>query len=139
MDDARCDRLTRQVGQQSDRRTMVRAALAGSLALLGLGVHDQDGAARRRRNNRRAHLTGYEDDECETTDDCLTGLTCVGGRTGLAPGFPTPIVLPIITGKPGRCRYRQGCGGRRGDACKNNGDCCSGQNLTCRRNRCRNR
>ena len=138
MDDTRFDRLTRQVGQQSDRRTMVRAALAGSLALLGLGVRDQASEARRRRN-RRAHLVGYEDDPCETDDECLTGLTCEGGRTGIAPGFPTPIPLPIITGKPGRCRYRRSCGGRRGDACKNNGDCCSGQNLICRRNRCRNR
>jgi hypothetical protein len=139
MEDVRFDRLTRRVGQLSDRRTMVRTALAGSLALLGLGLGDQDGAARRRRTHNRANLVGYEDDQCETDDDCLTGLVCEGARTGIAPGFPTPIVLPIITGKPDRCRYRRSCGGRRGDACKNNGDCCSGQNLRCTRNRCKRR
>jgi hypothetical protein len=145
VDDKRFDYLTRQVGQQADRRTMVKTALAGTLALLGLGGLSQQSEARNNRNNnnnnnkknRRANQTGYEDDPCATSDDCLKGLRCMGAQQGIDPGFPTPIEIPPITGRPGRCRYRQNCGGERGDACKRNGDCCKGDNLTCDNNRCK--
>ena len=133
MDDKRFDYLTRQVGQQANRRRMVKTALGGTLALLGLGGLQQQTQARNNRRNR----TGYEDDLCATSDDCLQGLRCEGAREGIAPGFPTPIEIPIITGKPGRCRYKKSCGGERGDACKRNGDCCNGDNLTCDDNRCK--
>ena len=139
MDGKRFDYLTRQVGQQADRRTMVKTALGGSLALLGLGGLTQQSEARNNNNNkknRRANQTGYEDDPCATSDDCLQGLRCEGAREGIAPGYPTPIEIPVITGKPGRCRYKKSCGGERGDACKRNGDCCKGDNLTCDNNRC---
>ena len=132
MDDKRFDYLTRQVGQQADRRTMVKTALGGTLALLGLGGLTQQSEARNNRNPR----TGYEDDPCATSDDCLQGLRCEGAREGIAPGYPTPIEIPVITGSPGRCRYNKSCGGERGDACKRNGDCCKGDNLTCDNNRC---
>jgi hypothetical protein len=135
MDDKRFDYLTRQVGQQSDRRTMVKTAIGGTLALLGIGGLAQQGEARNRRNNNQQ--TGFEDDDCETSDDCRKGLRCVGARQGIDPGFPTPIPIPPITGKLGRCRYKQGCGGKQGDACRRNDDCCSGDDLTCDDNRCK--
>jgi hypothetical protein len=140
LDDNRFDSLTRQVAQQSTRRTMVTAAMGGALALLGLGGLGQSSAARNKRGNNQSNRTGFEDDECATNTDCLKGLRCEGARTGIAPGFPTPIAVPVITGKPGRCRYQKSCGGEHGDACKRNGDCCNndnGNNLTCDNNRCK--
>jgi len=132
MDDSRFDSLTRQVAQQANRRTMVKTALGGALGLLGIGALAGEGEAR---NNNRRNRTGYEGDPCASSDDCLEGLRCQGARTGIAPGFPTPIPIPPITGKAGRCRYKKACGGERGDACKRNGDCCD--DLTCDNNRCR--
>jgi hypothetical protein len=133
LEDKRFDSLTRHVGQQTTRRTMVTTALGGVLALLGMGGLAQHGEARNKRHNR----TGYEGDECATHDDCLKGLRCQGARRGIDPGFPTPIPIPPITGKLGRCRYKKSCGGERGDACKRNDDCCKGDNLTCDNNRCK--
>jgi hypothetical protein len=132
MDDKQFDSLTRQVGQQANRRTMVKTALGGTLALLGVGGLAGQSDARNNRNNRR---TGYEDDPCAANDDCLQGLTCKGARQGIAPGFPTPIDVPVITGKEGTCEYKKACGGEQGDACRRNDDCCD--DLTCDNNRCR--
>jgi hypothetical protein len=146
MEDRDFDSLTRQVGEQADRRTMVKTALGGTLALLGIGGLSRQSEARNNnnnknngKNNRRANQTGYEDDPCATSADCLKGLRCQGARAGIDPGFPTLIDLPVITGKPGRCRYKKSCGGEQGDACKRKDDCCSngGQNLTCDNNRCK--
>ena len=146
MDDKRFDYLTRQVGQQSDRRTMVKTAVGGALALLGIGAVAGQSEARNRNNNnnnnnrnRRRNQTGYEDDPCASNEECLEGLQCRGARAGIDPTFPTPIPIGVITGKPGRCRYKKACGGQRGDACKRNGDCCgdNGQNLTRDNNRCK--
>lgn len=134
MDDCSFDRLTRQIGRQSDRRTMVKAAAGGTLALLGLAGFAGQSEGKNNKNTRR---TGYEDDPCAVSDDCLQGLTCEGARTGIAPGFPTPIEIPVINGKLGRCRYKKSCGGAQGDACRRNDDCCNGQNLTCDNNRCK--
>ena len=100
MDDKRFDSLTRKVGQQANRRTMVKTAVGGTLALLGIGGLTQQSEARNNRKsskNRRANQTGYEDDPCATSDDCLKGLRCVGARQGIDPGFPTPIPIPPIT------------------------------------------
>jgi hypothetical protein len=132
MDDKRFDYLTRQVGKQANRRTMVKTAVGGTLALLGIAGLDQQSEAR---NNRTK--TGYEDDPCATNDDCLQGLTCEGARQGIAPGFPisAPIDIPVITGKEGTCEYKKACGGEQGDACRRNDDCCD--DLTCDNNRCR--
>jgi hypothetical protein len=119
---------------------MIKTAFGGTLALLGIGIHEQASEARNRNKsakNRRANQTGYEDDECATNDDCLKGLRCEGARAGIDPGRPTLIPIPVISGRTGRCRYTKGCGGERGDACKRNGDCCNGDNLTCDNNRCR--
>jgi hypothetical protein len=136
MEETRFDEWPRQVGQQTDRRTIVKTALGGALAVLGLGGLAAHSDARNKRNNR-SNRTGYEGDPCASNDDCLQGLRCQGARVGIAPGFPTPIEIPVITGKAGRCRYKKGCGGERGDACKRNGDCCDNENLTCDNNRCK--
>ena len=142
MEDNRFDSLTRHVGRQTARRTMIKTAFGGTLALLGIGIVDQASEARRRNRNkstknRRSNQSGYEGDECASNDDCLKGLRCEGARTGIDPGRPTLIPLPVISGKLGTCRYQKGCGGEQSDACKRNGDCCSGDNLTCDNNRCK--
>ena len=134
LEEKRFDYLTRHVGEQTNRRAMVMTALGGLLGIAGLG---QPSAAKNKRKNDRSDKSGYEDDPCATSEDCLKGLRCKGARAGVDPGFPTPIGIPAITGKPGRCRYKKSCGGQRGDACKRNGDCCNGQNLTCDNNRCK--
>jgi hypothetical protein len=131
------DALTRHLGRQTARRTMIRSAVGGTLALLGIGIVDQASEARNRGNNNRGRRTGFENDECATNDDCLEGLRCQGAKAGIAPGFPTPIAIPVISGKLGQCRYKQGCGGKKNDACKSNNDCCSGDNLTCDNRRCK--
>ena len=133
LEENRFDYMARQVGQQTTRRTMVTTALGGLLALLGVAGLGQSSAAK----NNRSNQSGYEGDECATHDDCLKGLRCEGARQGIAPGFPTPIDIPAITGKPGRCRYKKSCGGEQGDACKRKDDCCNGENLTCDNNRCK--
>ena len=138
MEDNAFDRLTRQVGQQPTRRTMVKTALGSALALVGLGRLAQQGETRRKRNNNRPQ-GGFEDDPCATDDDCRKGLRCQGARTGIAPGFPiqVPIAIPVVTGAEGTCQYRQGCGGERGDACRRNDNCCD--DLICDNNRCQRR
>ena len=136
MDDKRFDRLTRQVTQQTNRRTMLKTAMGGTLALLGLDGLAGQSEARNKRNNQ-SNRTGFEDDPCASNADCLEGLQCRGARTGLAPGFPisAPIDIPVITGKEGTCEYKKACGGERGDACRRNDDCCD--DLTCDNNRCK--
>ena len=123
MEDNRFDSLTRHVGRQTARRTMIKTAFGGTLALLGIGIHEQASEARRRNRNkstknRRSNQSGYEGDECASNDDCLKGLRCEGARTGIDPGRPTLIPLQVISGKPGTCRYQKGCGGEQGDACR---------------------
>ena len=133
MDDKNFDWLTRQVGEQTDRRTMIKTALGSALALAGLGGLAQQSEGRRLRG-------GFEDDPCATSADCRKGLQCRGARTGLAPGFPVlggGVSLPVITGAAGTCQYRQGCGGERGDACRRNDNCCD--DLICDNNRCQRR
>src|SRR5215212_515025 len=136
MDDSRFDSLTRKVSQHTDRRSVVKTAMSGTLALLGLAGFAAQSEGKNKKNNN-SKRTGYKNDPCATSDDCLKGLRCEGARAGIDPGFPTPIQIPVINGKPGRCRYKKSCGGEQGDVCERNDDCCNGQNLTCDNNRCK--
>jgi hypothetical protein len=81
-----------------------------------------------------------------THADCRSGLTCVGGSRGLLGGTlagtpygPPGITLPVLTGREGRCRYQNACGGQQGDACRRADDCCNDDNLTCHSNHCRSK
>jgi hypothetical protein len=133
MDATRFDRLSRRVGAQTDRREMLKAALGGTLALLGAGTLARDAAAA---------ATGYNGDTCASAADCQIGLICQGSTSGLLGGalagtpYGPGIELPLISGRTGVCRYRDGCA-KSEQACRNTGDCCSGLGLHCHNNKCK--
>jgi hypothetical protein len=136
MDARNFDRLSRHVGAQRMRRTMLRSALGGALALLGAGAVGREVTAA---------ATGYNGDPCFTAADCQTGLVCQGGSTGILGGtlaggpYGPPSAAPLLEGSSGRCRYHSSCGAKSDQACRNTGDCCSGLNLHCHNNTCRRR
>lgn len=111
MDDVRFDDLSRSIGEQTDRRGMLKAAAGGTLALLGVGALGRAAAAQ----DVSAESNGFDGDKCKNNNDCKKGLKCKGN---------------------GRCEYKKGCGGKKGDACKNNGDCCG--KLRCKNKKCKN-
>jgi hypothetical protein len=130
MDGDRFDRLSRQIAGQADRRSIFKVAAGAALALVGAGVARREAAA-----------AGLNGDICNSNAECGDGLTCenfqrglLGGSLAGAPLGPPGVSLPLINGRSGRCRYRNGCGGD-GDLCQNNSDCCGG--FSCPNNRCR--
>lgn len=135
MDTTRFDRLTRQVAGQSDRRSMVKAALAGTLAMVGAGAL-----------GRRASANdGFEGAVCSSSADCKTGLVCEGSSTGILGGAlagvpygPPGVDLPLISGSTGHCRYRSGdsCA-KVNQACNRTSDCCNGLGLSCHNKKCK--
>jgi hypothetical protein len=113
MDADRFDDLSRTIGEQADRRGVLRAAFSGALGLLGLRAFG-DGALANK---------GFEGDKCKKNKQCGTGLKCKGAKK-----------KKHKKDKKGRCRYKDGCG-KKDDFCKNNDDCCSTRK--CRDKRCR--
>jgi hypothetical protein len=136
VDNQRFDRLSRHVGRQTTRRSALKAAAGGTVALLGLGAVSRKAAA----------VTGLNGDSCDTSADCRDGLECRGASRGLLGGSleGAPYGPPGVTDVPpfapssGVCRYRNGCAND-GQACSRNDDCCNGENLECDNNRCRRR
>ncbi len=136
MDNQQFDRLSRHVGRQTTRRSALKAAAGGTVALLGLGAVSRKAAA----------VTGLNGDPCDTSADCRDGLECQGASRGLLGGSleGAPYGPPGVTDVPpfapssGVCRYRNGCAND-GQSCNRNDDCCNGDNLECDNNRCRRR
>jgi hypothetical protein len=135
MDDSRFDRLTKQVAQQSDRRTIVKTAMGGTLALLGLGLAGRSAGAQ----------NGFEGGRCFTDADCETGLVCEGVTPSfigqlIGEGFGPPSAGALFGPNPGTCRFRSGdnCA-HSGQACRNDDDCCNGLNLECHNDKCQRR
>ena len=110
MDAGQFDDLTRSVGEQPDRRGMLKATIAGALGLLGLGALSEDALGK-----------GFDGQKCKKNKNCKTGLKCKGSKKKRKKN-------------KGRCRYNGGCG-KTGDACRNNADCCGSRK--CRNNNCR--
>jgi hypothetical protein len=96
MDADRFDDLTRDVGEQTDRRGMFKAAVGGALGLLGLGALQETVLAGK----------GFKNDRCKKNSDCKKGLRCNKNKD--------------------KCKYEKNCGGKKNDACQKNKDCCSG-------------
>ena len=66
MDTDRFDDMTRDVGEQTHRRGMLKAAVGGALGLLGLGALGDVVLARK----------GFRNDKCKKSKDCKKGLRC---------------------------------------------------------------
>lgn len=113
MEPIRFDGLSRSVGEQADRRGMVRTALSGALGLLGI-----------RALGEAVLAGGYEGQKCKKNKNCGTGLTCKGAKK-----------KKHKKDKKGKCRYKNGGCGKKDDYCKKNDDCCDSRK--CRDNRCR--
>jgi len=113
MDEKRFDQLSRFVGDQTDRRHMLRAAAGSVLAAAGLVALARTALG----EDVIAESRGYKGDPCDDSTDCRTGLVCNQSR--------------------GKCQYRKACGGLKKDACKKDGDCCQQQNLVCTNHRCK--
>lgn len=112
VDTNRFDSLTRAVGEQSNRRRMLKTAAGGTLAMLGLGAVSRVALGQ----DVGAESQGFKGDSCDDNKDCRKGLVC---------------------NDSGRCEYRKNCGGKKGDACQSNGQCCNSRNLTCKNRKCK--
>lgn len=111
MDERRFDDLTRTIGEQTDRRGMLKAATGGALGLLGLSALGRGAAAQ----EVSAEGKGFKGSKCDKSKECKKGLVC----------------------KNNKCKYKKNCGGKKGDACRNTNDCCSGKNLKCKNKTCK--
>jgi hypothetical protein len=135
MDNSRFDRLTRQVGRQTDRRSMFKTAAGGALALLGLGAAGRGAGAQ----------SGFEGSRCFTTADCGEGLVCEGVTPSfisvlIGEGYGPPSAAGLFGPNPGTCRFRSGdnCA-HSGQECRSTDDCCNGLNLVCHNDTCQRR
>ncbi|MFN8591973.1 MAG: hypothetical protein U0031_10990 [Thermomicrobiales bacterium] len=132
MDPRRFDQLSRQVGRQTDRRTIFKTVAGGALALVGLGAAQRQAGA----------VRGQEGDSCTSSGDCQTGLTCQGASSGLLGGilgsgvYGPPIASTLFGATTGTCRYRSDNCARSGQYCERNSDCCNGLNLVCQGHEC---
>jgi hypothetical protein len=113
VDANRFDRLSRSVGEQTNRRNMLKAAAGGTLALAGLGVLSRAALGQ----DVMAESRGYKGDDCFDNTDCRRGLRC--------------------STKNSTCQYKRNCGGKKNDACQGDGQCCKGRNLVCDNKKCR--
>ena len=112
MDANRFDSLARSIGEQRNRRDMLKSVAAGTLAVAGLGAVARTALGQ----DVSAESQGFKGDDCDTDDDCRRGLICNAAR---------------------RCEYERNCGGKKRDACKKDNDCCNGRNLVCQNRKCR--
>lgn len=111
MDSNRFDNISRMVGEQSDRRSMLKTAAGGALALAGLGA-----VGRVALGQDVSAEGGYKDQNCSKDANCKKGLIC---------------------NVDGKCEYQKSCGGKNKDACKKDKDCCAG--FQCNNKKCRRR
>jgi hypothetical protein len=116
VDANRFDSLARNIGEQRNRRDMLKSVAAGTLAVAGLGAVARTALGQ----DVSAEAQGFEGDECDNSDDCKKGLVCKTRSSGNK-----------------RCEYKKNCGGKKNDACKNNGDCCKNKNLKCQNRKCK--
>jgi hypothetical protein len=109
VDTNRFDNISREVGEQTDRRGMLKTAAGGTLALLGLGAVSRVALGQEVEAEK-----GYKGQKCKRNKTCKKGLTC---------------------NDEGRCEYKASCGGKKNDACKKNRDCCGG--FKCVKKKCK--
>ena len=100
MDSNRFDNISRRIGEQSDRRGMLKTAAGGALALLGATTLSRVALGQ----DVQAEA-GFKNQNCNSDKNCKKGLFCNDN---------------------GKCEYVKKCGGKGGDACKKSNDCCKG-------------
>lgn len=115
MDANRFDRFSRAVGERTDRREMLKTAVAGSLALVGLGAVSRAALGQ----DVTAEEQGFKGDTCTNSSDCKTGLICNQDKS--------------------KCEYKSNCGGKKNQACQKTKDCCKNKNLKCQNKKCKRR
>jgi hypothetical protein len=115
MDANRFDRIARTLGEQRDRRGVVKVAAGGALGLLGAGALGRTVLGQ----DLEAESRGYKGDDCDVNRDCRKGLICDTDNF--------------------TCQYRKNCGGGKGHACQGTPQCCRNRGLTCVRKKCRRR
>src|SRR3954453_15059396 len=96
VDSNRFDNLARIVGEQTDRRRMLKVAAGSALAVAGLGALSRTALG----EDVSAESNGFKGDSCENNSDCKKGLICNTSNTNP------------------RCEYRNNCGAKKGQACK---------------------
>ena len=114
VDAIRFDRVARIVGEQTNRRNMMKAAAGSALAALGMSA-----VGRVALGQDVSAEAGFKGQACVDSGDCRRGLVC-----------DTTLTNP-------RCKYKRNCGGKKSDACQGNSDCCKGRNLTCQNRKCK--
>jgi hypothetical protein len=110
VDTNRFDNISRMIGEQTDRRGMLKTAAGGALGVLGLSA-----VTRVALGQDVAAEGGFKGQNCNKDANCKKGLICNQTR--------------------GKCEYEKKCGGKNGDACKKNNDCCGG--FQCKGKKCR--
>jgi hypothetical protein len=80
MEDHRFDAITRDVGTQSDRRGMLKAAAGGVLGLVGLSAMSNGASARKCDNGKDCKGNDVCKNgkcvECKKDKNCNTGFVC---------------------------------------------------------------
>jgi len=111
VDTNRFDNISRMIGEQTDRRGMLKTAAGGALGVLGLGA-----VTRVALGPDVEAEKGFKGQPCKRNSTCKRGLFC---------------------NVDGRCEYKASCGGKKNDACKNNRDCCGGFQCDKKKKKCR--
>lgn len=107
LDADRFDCMTRSLGAETSRRGIAKALAGAALAGVAapLGLSALDAYAK--------NCNG-KGGKCKKNGDCCKGLKCKNN---------------------GKCKYKNSCGGKKGQYCKKNKDCCSG--LKCKGKKCK--
>jgi len=111
--------MARNVGEQTNRRNMIKAAAGSTLAVLGMGAVGRATLGQ----GVSAEARGYRRDDCSSNANiCRNGLECNADTL--------------------TCEYTHKCGGKlrgkKGDDCESASDCCKRKNLFCNdNNKCR--
>jgi hypothetical protein len=123
VDGIQFDNIARNIGDQSSRRKMIKAAAGSTLAVLGMGAVGRAALGK----DVSAEARGFRRDDCSNNANiCRQGLEC----------DPDTLTCEYLQTNSRRCggKYR----GKKGDDCESNSDCCRRKNLFCNENeKCR--
>jgi len=111
VDNCKFDAMTRVVAGESSRRDAVRKMAGFGAALLGVRALSASA-----QEELEAAGNKCKGKNCNKNSNCGTGLVC---------------------NNKGKCEYKHGNKGKKGDTCCGSGDCEGG--LKCKNNKCKNK